>query len=68
MTELDIVPFTMPFTEELGLEITHASAEWVTATLHVRAALCTTGRRLHGGALMALADCLGAIGAYLSRP
>jgi len=68
MTKLDNVPFTMPFTEELGVEITHASAERVTATLHVRAALCTTGRRLHGGAIMALADSLGAIGAYLSRP
>ena len=34
----------------------------------VRPDLCTTGGTLHGGAVMAFADSLGAIGAYLSLP
>jgi len=68
MPTIDTVPFTMPFAELLGLEVIHASAERVEAQLEVRPELCTTGARLHGGAIMALADNLGAIGAYLSRP
>jgi len=67
-SEQQDVPFTMPFAELLGIEITQASAAGVSAELEVREALCTTGARMHGGAIMALADNLGAIGAYLSRP
>ena len=68
MSQSETVPFTMPFASLLGLQINEAGKDRVTATLDVRAELCTTGERLHGGAIMALADNLGAIGAYLSRP
>ena len=68
MSQPEPVPFTMPFASLLGLQVDAASKDRVTATLEVRAELCTTGERLHGGAIMALADNLGAIGAYLSRP
>ena len=68
MSHSESVPFTMPFASLLGLQINEAGNDRVTATLDVRAELCTTGERLHGGAIMALADNLGAIGAYLSRP
>ena len=68
MSDADTIPFTMPFAELLGLQVEHASADEVRATMQVRDELCTTGARLHGGAIMALADNLGAIGAYLSRP
>ena len=68
MSEDNAVPFTMPFASLLGLQVEEASADKVQATMQVREDLCTTGARLHGGAIMALADNLGAIGAYLSRP
>jgi uncharacterized protein (TIGR00369 family) len=68
MSEADPVPFTMPFANLLGVTVTTAKADQVSGTLEVREALCTTGKRLHGGAIMALADNLGAIGAFLSRP
>lgn len=58
----------IPFAKTMGVQITEASAERVTATLLVRDELCTTGGTLHGGAAMALADSVGAIGAYLALP
>jgi 1,4-dihydroxy-2-naphthoyl-CoA hydrolase len=58
----------IPFAKAMGVEIVDASPERVIGTLLVRPDLCTTGGALHGGAVMALADSLGAIGAYLSLP
>jgi uncharacterized protein (TIGR00369 family) len=58
----------IPFADTLGLTIEDASPERVSATLEVREALCTTGSILHGGAIMAFADTLGAIGAFLNLP
>jgi 1,4-dihydroxy-2-naphthoyl-CoA hydrolase len=50
------------------IELTEATAERVSAKLTVRAELCTLGGILHGGAVMALADTLGAVGAFLNLP
>ncbi|MBC7769243.1 MAG: PaaI family thioesterase [Phycisphaerales bacterium] len=58
----------IPFAKTMGVEITEASPERVSARLLVRSDLCTAGGTLHGGAAMALADTLGAIGAYLALP
>lgn len=58
----------IPFAKTMGVEIIEASAERVVGKLLVRPDLCTTGGTLHGGAVMALADSLGAIGAYLALP
>jgi uncharacterized protein (TIGR00369 family) len=58
----------IPFAKTMGVEIVEASAERVVGRLPVRPDLCTTGGTLHGGAVMAFADSLGAIGAYLSLP
>lgn len=58
----------IPFAKTMGVEIVQASRERVVGRLLVRPDLCTTGGTLHGGAVMALADSLGAIGAYLSLP
>jgi len=58
----------IPFAKTLGIEIVEASRERVVARLLVRPDLCTTGGTLHGGAVMSLADSVGAIGAYLSLP
>ena len=59
---------SMPFSSLMGVEVSEASAERVVGTLSVRADLCTAGHILHGGAIMAFADALGAIGAFLTLP
>ena len=50
----------------MGIRITGLAPERVTAELVVRPDLCTTGGVLHGGACMAFADTLGAIGTVLN--
>ena len=52
----------------MGVRITEMSAERVVATLEVRPDLCTVGGTLHGGAMMAFADTLGAVGTFVSLP
>jgi len=59
---------TQPLPRLLGVEVTEATRERVKGTLLVRADLCTSGHILHGGAVMAFADTLGATGAYLNLP
>ncbi|MGP1397621.1 MAG: PaaI family thioesterase [Inquilinaceae bacterium] len=58
----------MPFARLLGLEVTDATPDRVVGTITVKAELCTVGDSAHGGTLMALADCLAAIGGHLNRP
>jgi 1,4-dihydroxy-2-naphthoyl-CoA hydrolase len=58
----------IPFAKTMGVEITEATPQRVTGRLLVRPDLCTTGGTLHGGAIMAFADSLGAIAGYLSLP
>ena len=52
----------------MGITVTEMSAERVVATMTVRPDLCTTGGILHGGALMAFADTLGAVGTVANLP
>jgi 1,4-dihydroxy-2-naphthoyl-CoA hydrolase len=59
---------TMPFSALMGVEVTSAAPDAVTGTLTVRPDLCTAGHILHGGAIMAFADALGAVGAFLTLP
>ncbi len=56
------------FPDLLGIELTAAAPERVLATLAVRQDLCTVGGTLHGGAIMAFADTLGAVGTFLNMP
>ncbi|MDZ4691697.1 PaaI family thioesterase [Terricaulis sp.] len=58
----------IPFAKTMGVEVIEATTERVVAKLVVRPDLCTTGGTLHGGAVMALADSVGAIGAFLTLP
>ena len=57
-----------PFPTLMGVEILGAEADKVRAQLVVRPDLCTAGHIMHGGAIMAFADALGAIGAVLNMP
>ena len=52
----------------MGLELTDATPDKVVARMAVRKYLCTIGDNLHGGAIMAFADTLGAIAAILNMP
>lgn len=58
----------MPFATALGIELDAATAEEVRGRLAWAPERCTSGGLLHGGALMALADSLGGICAYLNLP
>jgi 1,4-dihydroxy-2-naphthoyl-CoA hydrolase len=58
----------VPFAGELGIEIAAATPEEVQGAMSWQAELCTAGGVLHGGALMAFADTLGAICAFLNLP
>jgi 1,4-dihydroxy-2-naphthoyl-CoA hydrolase len=59
---------TMPFAGRLGVRLESATAEEVRGGIEHAPDLCTAGGILHGGVLMALADSLGAICAYLNLP
>jgi uncharacterized protein (TIGR00369 family) len=58
----------MPFAAGLGIELDAASAEEVVGRMAWSEERCTTGGVLHGGALMSLADSLGAVCAFLNLP
>lgn len=52
----------------MGVRLTTLSDERVVAEMPVRPDLCTAGGILHGGAYMAFADTLGAVGTVLNLP
>jgi uncharacterized protein (TIGR00369 family) len=52
----------------MGVTLLEAGPERVVATMRVRPDLCTTGGILHGGAVMAFADTLGAVGTFVNLP
>jgi len=52
----------------MGIEFTELSPERVVAELRIRDDLRTVGDALHGGALMALADTVGATATVLNLP
>ncbi len=54
--------------ELLGIRFVEASADRVVAELPVRPAVQTVGGAVHGGALMALADTVGAAATFLNLP
>jgi 1,4-dihydroxy-2-naphthoyl-CoA hydrolase len=58
----------MPFADMLGLKIRAASKDEVVGILEWAPERCTSGGVLHGGALMALADSIGAVCAFLNLP
>ena len=56
----------LPLATTLGIELTTTENDRVAGQLTVREELTTGGHILHGGAYMAFADTLGAIGAVLN--
>jgi uncharacterized protein (TIGR00369 family) len=58
----------MPFAKLLGLIVTKRDKDHVAAKMLIRPELCTAGGFVHGGALMAFADSVGAIATVLNLP
>jgi uncharacterized protein (TIGR00369 family) len=58
----------LPFAELLGIEFVSVSPERIVAEMTVRQDLCTIPAVLHGGAIMAFADTLGAMGTIVNLP
>jgi 1,4-dihydroxy-2-naphthoyl-CoA hydrolase len=58
----------MPFAKACGVEIQQATANKVVGVLGWTPERCTVGGVLHGGAVMTLADSVGAVCAFLNLP
>jgi 1,4-dihydroxy-2-naphthoyl-CoA hydrolase len=58
----------LPFAVLMGVTFTEALPDRVTATLLVREDLCTLGNVIHGGAIMAFADTVGAAATIINLP
>jgi uncharacterized protein (TIGR00369 family) len=58
----------LPFAVLLGIEFVSAGPERIVGRMTVRAELCTRPAVLHGGAIMAFADTLGAVGTMVNLP
>jgi 1,4-dihydroxy-2-naphthoyl-CoA hydrolase len=56
------------FPKHLGMKLTEVSKERIKAELTVIPDICTTGNILHGGAVMTMADFMGAAGTFLNLP
>ena len=56
----------MGLTQFLGMTVTSAEPDRVVAELIVAEEHCTIGHTIHGGAIMAFADTLGALGTVLN--
>jgi len=52
----------------MGVQVVEATQEKIVATMLVRPDLCTVGNVCHGGAYMAFADTVGAIGTVMNLP
>jgi uncharacterized protein (TIGR00369 family) len=58
----------VPFAAHLGIEVLAADAAEVRGRVAYAPSLCTAGGALNGGVIMALADNVGALCAFLNLP
>lgn len=58
----------LPFAELMGVVFTEAEKDRVVARMVVKADLCTLNHTIHGGAIMALADSVGAAATVINLP
>src|SRR5512139_4058758 len=69
MTPLEkLKAMKMPFAELKGVKFTEAEKDRVVARMLVRPDLCTLHHTIHGGAVMALADSVGAAATVVNLP
>ena len=58
----------MPFAELMGVSFTEVEKDRIVAQMLVRPDLCTLNHTIHGGAVMALADSVGAAATVINLP
>ncbi len=58
----------IPYAATLGITLNEATPELVRGSLRWSPGLCTTGGVMNGGAVMSLADNIGALCAFLNLP
>src|SRR3954471_16366206 len=69
MTPLEKVnSMKMPFAELKGVTFTEADKDRAVAQMLVRPDLCTLNHTIHGGAIMAFADSVGAAATFINLP
>jgi uncharacterized protein (TIGR00369 family) len=69
MTPLErIQSMKMPFAELKGVTFVEADKDRVVAKMQVRPELCTLRHTIHGGAIMAFADSVGAAATVVNLP
>ena len=69
MTPLEkIKTVTMPFSVSMGVTFIEAELDRVVAIMLVREDLCTARHTIHGGAVMAFADAVGAAATVINLP
>jgi uncharacterized protein (TIGR00369 family) len=69
MTPLEkIRAMKMPFAELMGVTFVEADKDRVVAKMLVRPDLCTVSQSIHGGAVMAFADSVGAAATVINLP
>jgi len=66
--DLSVLRDAMPFAVTVGIDVTAASAEAVVGRLDWTPERCTAAGVLHGGAIVTLADSVGALCAFLNLP
>lgn len=57
-----------PFAKKMGVKMTMVTKERLEGELMVAPEHCTIPATMHGGAIMAMADNMGGIGAFLNMP
>ena len=65
---MDVDLAGQPFPRLIGMTVVEATKSVVRGRILVRPEICTAAHIMHGGAIMAFADTLGAIGAVLNLP
>ena len=69
MTPLELIQSRpMPLAVLMGITFVAAEKNRVVATMAVREDLCTLGHSIHGGAVMAFADSVGAAATVINLP
>jgi len=58
----------VPFFVHLGMEIKEATKDQIILSVVPQPEHCTSADTVHGGFLMSLADCAGALASYLNLP
>ncbi len=66
--DLSLMIDRIPFAKMIGVRLDSFAKDRIVARLEVKPELCNPMGTLHGGALISIADTLGAVGAFANLP